>query len=96
MGSKNITFAFVMCVDYSLHIKRKDVLNFLKQQRCSIYFLQDTHFTKSEENNVRAQWGYECFYFSTFSSQQRGVAIFFNNNFEYKLHSQYPDNEGFR
>ena len=73
--------------------KRKDVLNFLKQKQYSIYFLQDTHFTKKEENYIRSQWGFECF-FSSFSSESRGCAIMFNNNFEFKLHSKESDPEG--
>ena len=73
--------------------KRKDTLNFLKSKNKSIYFLQDTHFTNKEMKYIRSQWGYECF-FSNFSSQARGVAIFLNNNFEYKIHRQKADNNG--
>lgn len=72
---------------------RRDTLHFLKSKNYSIYFLQDTHFTCKEENYIRAQWGYEC-YFSNFSSQSRGVAIFINNNFEYKIHGVDRDNNG--
>ena len=73
--------------------KRKDVLNFLRQKKYSIYCLQDTHFTERAENYIRAQWGYECF-FSSFTSQSRGVAILFNNNFEYKLNKIKKDQQG--
>ena len=51
-------------------------------KKYSIYFLQDTHFTKKEENYICSQWGFECF-FSSHTSQSRGVAIFFNNNFDF-------------
>ena len=60
--------------------KRADTLNYLKSRNYSIYFLQDTHSTDREEKYIRAQWGYECF-FNNFSSQSKGVAILFNNNF---------------
>ena len=73
--------------------KRKDTLNFLKSKNQSIYFLQDTHFTNKEINYIRSQWGFECF-FSNFSSQARGVAILFNNTFEYKIHAQKSDTFG--
>lgn len=73
--------------------KRKDVLNCLKSKQYCIYFLQDTHFTQKEENYIRSQWGYEC-YFSSFSSQSRGVAIFINNNFDFKFISLEKDTEG--
>ena len=73
--------------------KRKDVLNYLKKNKYSIYCLQDTHFTEKEENYIRTQWGFEC-YFSSYNSQSRGTAIFFNNNFEYKLHKIKRDIQG--
>jgi hypothetical protein len=46
--------------------------------------LQDTHFESKLENYVRAEWGYTC-YFASFRSNARGVAIMFNNNFEFKV-----------
>ena len=55
---------------------RKDTLNVLKQKKYSIYFLQDTHFTKKRENYIRSQLAFECFFFSH-TLQSRGVAIFF-------------------
>ena len=73
--------------------KRKDVLNYLKQRKYSIYCLQDTHFTEGEEKYIRTQWGYECF-FSSFNSQSRGTAILLNNNFEYKLNKIKRDSDG--
>ena len=42
---------------------------------------------------IRSQWGYECF-FSNFTSQSRGVAIFINNNFECKINNIEHDNNG--
>jgi hypothetical protein len=38
--------------DYS---KRSDVLNYFKTKKHNIYFLQDTHFTYSEENSIESQ-----------------------------------------
>ena len=89
----NVTFISVNLRGAQLAEKRKDVLNFLKKKKYSIYFLQDTHFTKKQENYVRSQWGFDCF-FSSFSSESRGCAIMFNNNFEYKLHSKEADLDG--
>ena len=63
--------------------KRRDVLNYLKQKNFSISFLQDTHFTADDYTQVRSLWGYEI-YISPGQSNSRGVAILFNNNFEYK------------
>ena len=72
--------------------KRADILNYLKSKNYSIYFLQETHFTDNETKFIRAQWGYEC-YFSNFSSQTKGVAILFNNNFEFKVHNIITEEE---
>jgi exonuclease III len=38
-------------------------------------------------------WGFECF-FSSFSSNSRGVAILFNNNFEFKVLNEKKDING--
>ena len=73
--------------------KRRDVLNYLKQKQNSIYFLQDTHFTKDDTNIVRSIWGYDT-YTSPGKNDSRGVAILFNNNFEFKTIHVTPDEMG--
>ena len=42
-----ITFISMNCNGLNDSAKRRDVLNFLKSKRFSIYFLQETHFTKN-------------------------------------------------
>jgi hypothetical protein len=37
-------------------------------------------------------WRFECF-FSSFSSNSRGVAILFNNNFEFKVDNSHEYDE---
>lgn len=64
--------------------KRKDVFNFLKQKQKSIYFLQDTHFTEDDVDKVRSMWRYEIF-ISPGKTDSRGVAVLFNNNFDYEI-----------
>ncbi|GFS09551.1 nocturnin [Elysia marginata] len=71
--------------------KRRDVLNYLRKKGFSIICVQDTH--KAIENTVRNEWGYKAF-FSSYSSASRGVAIFFNNNFEHKVHGVIKDANG--
>jgi exonuclease III len=39
---------------------------------------------------IQTQWGFKCI-FSSYKSNSRGVAILFNNNFEYKLHNVKTD-----
>ena len=73
--------------------KRRDLFQYLRQKNCSVYFIQDTHFEKKIERQIRAEWGYEC-YFSNFSSQSRGVAILLNNNFDFKIKKTIRDKNG--
>jgi exonuclease III len=73
--------------------KRRDVFQFLRQKKYSICLLQDTHFETKLEKQIRAEWGYECF-FASFSSQSRGVAILFNNNFDFKITKVIKDTRG--
>ena len=60
---------------------------------CSIICLQDTHFTKSIENIISNEWGYSVI-FNSFDSRSRGVAVFFRNNFEFKIHNTFRGNNG--
>ena len=70
--------------------KRKDTFNFLRNKGASIFCLQDTHFTANDYNYIRTQWGYDIFH-SPGSSDSRGVAVLFNNDFEYKLINEKTD-----
>ena len=81
------------CQGLSDMSKRKDVFNYLRQKKYDIYLIQDVHFSPQELPYIRAMWGYEVF-INSFSSQSRGVAILFNNTFEYKLHSKIMDDNG--
>ena len=62
--------------------KRRDIFNYLRKSNYSILCLQDTHFCKEKEKIIETEWGYKT-YFNSLNSQSRGVAIFFNNNFEF-------------
>ena len=73
--------------------KRRDVLDHLKQFRYCIICIQDTHFTKDIEKSITNEWGYTTL-FNSFNSRSRGVAIFFNNNFKFKIHHVFKDQTG--
>ena len=83
----NITIATVNCQGLATPDKRKDVINYYKQQQFSIICLQDTHFITVHEALIESQWGYKC-YFNSYMSNSRGVCILFNNNFEFKVHAE--------
>ena len=59
--------------------KRRQVFNSLKKKELDIIFLIDTRFSKKIENTVKAEWGGNA-YFSSFTSNARGVAILFRKN----------------
>lgn len=73
--------------------KRSDVFAWLKRKHCDIYLLQETHSTKDTENSWQSEWGYKMF-FSSHSSNSRGVAILLNNTFEFSLIKTIADPEG--
>ena len=95
MVNKNKTLKIVSynCQGLNSAEKRGDVLNYLKSKDYNIYCLQDTHFTEQEEVLIRRQWGGECI-FNSFASNQGGVAIMFNNNFEFVIHKTKKDDAG--
>ena len=59
--------------------KRQEIFHFLKKKNSDIHILVDTRFSKEIENTIKAEWGSQVF-FSSFTSQSRGVAIFFRTN----------------
>ena len=64
--------------------KRKDLFHYLRGKQFQICCLQETHFTESLEPYICAEWGGNV-YFSSYTSNSRGVCILFNNNLEYKV-----------
>ena len=73
--------------------KRRDVMQNLRSKKFSIICLIDTHFVQSQHRRITSEWGFTTYY-SSYSTLSRGVAIFFNNNFEFKVHSFYNDHNG--
>ena len=55
--------------------------------------LQETHLKTQDENLVRSMWGYDCI-LNGLSTNSNGVGIFFNTNFQYKIHRVKKDLEG--
>ena len=88
-----ITILSLNCRGLRDNFKRKDVFNYLREKKYAIYCLQDTHFTETEENIIRAQWGFEC-HFSHGRRDSRGVCILLNNNFDFKINQVIRDEDG--
>ena len=78
--------------------KRKDVFYYLTNKKCSsffffflslfffffFFFCKTPIFLPKMDNFISTEWGYES-YFSSYNSNSRGLAILFNNNFEFKV-----------
>lgn len=73
--------------------KRRDVFNWLKNQKHDIYLLQETHCTEAVMKYWESEWGYKCV-FSNGTSTSRGVAVLFNNTFEHIIKKIVKDKEG--
>ena len=63
-------------------MKKKDVFDYLRKNKCNIYFLQECHWKSDSEKYIRAAWGYNAWVCGK-ETNKNGVAILFNNNFEY-------------
>ena len=75
------------------HQKQKDMLNFLREQKSDIYFLQETHITLTSENYFRSVWGYNLWVAGA-DTNRNGVAIMFSPTFEYKIKEIIRDRAG--
>ena len=84
MKSDNLQIVSYNCQGLNSAEKRRDVFDYLKTKKCSIYCLQDTHFVAQDESKIRNEWGGECI-FNSYTSNQRGVAILFSKDFEFKV-----------
>ena len=88
-----ITVASVNCRGLGNVQKRRDVFHYLRQKRYSIDFLQDTHLDPKLDKYITAEWGFtSCFHSN--NTRSRGVAICFNNDFEFKVKGIFRDNGG--
>ena len=58
-----------------------------------MYTVLPLSFRPSNEKSIRSSWDYEC-YFSSFTSNARGTAILFNNNFEFNILKEKRDING--
>ena len=56
----------------------------VKEKKPLYFFLQEVHSTKETDPYWHSEWGYSTI-FTTFSSSRAGVAILFNNNFQFQI-----------
>ena len=70
--------------------KRKDVFKYLRERKCDIYCLQDSHLVNDDNPIVHAQWGFNHV-LSPGRNNARGVLNLYNNSFEYELRRYKSD-----
>lgn len=74
-------------------LKRKTILNFLYKQSVDFIFLQETHLTVADHVKLGCQWKGQIF-FSSFSSQARGVATLISNKVQFQQDRVIEDKAG--
>ena len=93
MIGENVKVLSVNCQGLQDLKKRFDVLNYLSTMDANIICLQDTHWTANDEKILKQMWKGNAI-LNGFSTNSRGVAILLNTNFEYKIISEYKDEDG--
>ena len=73
--------------------KRNEIFKFMNKKGGDIYVLIDTRFSKQTENRIKTEWGSQVF-FSSFTSQSRGVAIFFKRYICVEVLKEKSDEHG--
>uniref|UniRef100_A0A3Q2NYD6 exodeoxyribonuclease III n=1 Tax=Fundulus heteroclitus TaxID=8078 RepID=A0A3Q2NYD6_FUNHE len=74
-------------------IKRKTILNSLKKDRNQVAFLQETHLTDEEHKKYLREWVGQV-YFSSYSTNKRGVIILIHKNLPLTVVDTFKDTEG--
>ena len=73
--------------------KRREVFNWLRTKKLSIYMLQEAHFSDVTSDLWSSEWGYKAL-FSCCTSNRAGVCILFHNNFNLQILKVFLDPNG--
>lgn len=73
--------------------KRLKVINHLTKLKADICFLQETHLTNAESEQLKFNQ-FNKIFSSTYNSKQRGVSILINNNCQFTLNQSIIDPNG--
>ena len=73
--------------------KRREVFNWLRSKKFSIYMLQEVHCSENTADLWACEWGYKTL-FGCCSSNKAGVSILFNNNFNLQILKVFSDPNG--
>jgi len=102
-GFSSNVFSSVLFTDFKIgslnvrglgdRLKRREMFDWLRRKKFSIYMLQEVHCSEITIPVWSAEWGYKTI-FSCCTSAKGGVAILFNNNFDFQLERTYVDPNG--
>ena len=93
MTSTIVNFSSLNVNGIKCKAKRDRVIEWIKTQRCSICFLQETHFNNDIENDIKQFTDYDIFC-SHGTTASRGVAILLQKSLNYRLSDYYTDVKG--
>ncbi len=75
------------------HIKRRKVLNYLKQRNSDVVMLQETHLLEKDTPRLQDRW-IKFAYHNNFTPKKRGVSILFSKKTNVMVEKEYRDKEG--
>ena len=73
--------------------KRREVFNWLRSKKFSIYMLQEVHCSENTTDLWASELGYKTL-FSCCASNKAGVSILFNNTFNLQILKLFVDPNG--
>ena len=73
--------------------KRREMWYFLKRKSPDFIFLQETHFSKTQEKQYNTEWGSKVWN-AYGQPNARGVSILFSNSVQVQVHNVIKDEEG--
>ena len=89
-----------ICKVISLHVgeirdqvKRRNIFSYLKDQRASIYFLQETYSGLNDETIWQNEWGGKMYFFYG-SQHSKGTCILTDPSINYNVHHSFSGKSG--
>ncbi len=75
------------------YVKRRKVLNYLKQRDSDVVMLQEMHLLEKDTPGLQDRW-IKCAYHNNFTQKKRGVSILFSKKTNVMVEKEYRDKEG--
>lgn len=75
------------------YVKRRKVLNYLKQRDSDVVMLQETHLLEKDTSRIHDRW-INCTYHNNFTQKKQGVSILFSKKINVRVEEEYRDKEG--